>query len=294
MELVGKPTLVVEMRPGMAARSTARGLLSVAGLDMASLNDLCAAYGGSMRPLSGMSKEWLLRLTATLPPSADSLDLSRYYRVAVPVDQMEETAAVLRANPLMEDVYVQLPGQPGVWRKISPTGVEPPAAIPDFISRQGYLGPVPGGFDVRRAWELPGGCGAEVQIVHIDAAWQFTHKDLTGNQGGVLRPGRWRNHDTAAALGHGEDPRRARQGPDLETSGAGAAKNIDDRLTGLEQAMARLAHFIGTELRPDLSASALFDEDQPVGVTGTLADQLRHRAQQPKDTKDIETPWSAG
>ncbi|WP_344403792.1 hypothetical protein, partial [Catellatospora chokoriensis] len=69
-----------------------------------------------------------------------------------------------------------------------------------------------------------------------------------------------------------------------ELAGHGAAKQIDDRLAGLEQAVARLAHFIGPELRPDLSSSALTEE--PGGTNGAPGELLRHQAQQAKDTKD--------
>jgi len=39
-----------------------------------------------------------------------------------------------------------------------------------------------------------------------------------------------------------------------------AGKNLADRVAGLEQTVAQLTHFIGPELRPDLSASALHGE----------------------------------
>ncbi|WP_191844650.1 S8 family serine peptidase, partial [Catellatospora chokoriensis] len=204
MDYGGTPVLVVEMRPGVAARATGRGIVSAAGLDTTSLNDLCAAYGGSLRTLFGMSEERLNRLTATLPASADAPDLSRYYKVEVPVDRMNDTAAALRADPLVAAAYVEPPGWPGLHREPQPNAAEPPAFTQDFSARQAYLGPAPGGIDVRRAWALQGGRGAGVRVVHIDAAWRFTHEDLTGNQGGVVGGIQstqlgWRNHGTAVA-----------------------------------------------------------------------------------------------
>src|SRR5262249_30041132 len=51
-------------------------------------------------------------------------------------------------------------------------------------------------------------------------------------------------------------------GTDIRNAGTGPQPDVEDRIVALEQAVQQLVHFIGTELRPDLSQSALQDHSQ--------------------------------
>jgi hypothetical protein len=64
---------------------------------------------------------------------------------------------------------------------------------------------------------------------------------------------------------------------------AGSGDDIQDRLARVEQTLSHLAHFIGADLRPDLSASALYNE----GDRGDLERQAQD-AKGAKDTKDAK------
>ncbi|WP_244958925.1 S8 family serine peptidase, partial [Catellatospora chokoriensis] len=181
------PELVVVARGDAALRVTPSGLTSLAGYDTGRLNEICDRYGGTMRPLFGASEERILRAAAQAPLHLDVPDLSVYYHVDAPADQLQDIAAMLLTQPLVAGAYVKpRPELPTRTRSLPPQGVEPAAATPDFSGLQGHRGPAPGGVDVARAWALHGGRGAGVRIIDIEQAWRFTHEDLIGNQGGVL------------------------------------------------------------------------------------------------------------
>ncbi|GAA1390473.1 S8 family serine peptidase [Catellatospora chokoriensis] len=197
--------LIVKARPEAGLRVSPAGLTSVTGADTGSLGEVCARYGGTMRPLFGVGEERLRREATRAPAAATAPDLSVYYGVDAPADQLHTIAAQLRQQPLVQAAYVKPPPEPPhLLLDLPPRAEEAPAATPDFSDRQGYLGPAPGGLGPQHIWHLPGGKGAGVRIIDIEAAWRFTHEDLSGHQGGLVGGLQspdlvWRNHGTAVA-----------------------------------------------------------------------------------------------
>ena len=80
--------------------------------------------------------------------------------------------------------------------------------------------------------------------------------------------------------------REVRPGPGIEP-GVEGQPSLEERLAYLEETIAELAHFIGGELRPDLSEGALADEADLVGLDDQLAQEAAD-AKQAKDAKDVE------
>src|SRR6185295_16311556 len=81
-------------------------------------------------------------------------------------------------------------------------------------------------------------------------------------------------------------------GIDRQINQPGAQDDMSTRLARLEQTVAQLAHFIGPDLRPDLSAGALsYENDLSAGDAGALSaelDQQAASAKSAKDAKDME------
>lgn len=63
--------------------------------------------------------------------------------------------------------------------------------------------------------------------------------------------------------------------------------SVEERLTKIEGAIVQLAHFIGMELRPDLSESSLAQEPDLIALSQQLQKQAAD-AKQAKDNKDLE------
>ena len=140
------------------------------------------------------------------PPTPN---LSVYYRVKAPEQQLRAIAKELREHEAVEAAYVKPPAQPPL-NEMAPAAVDAPPATPNFTSRQIYLDAAPGGIDARHAWMLRGGRGEGVRIIDIEGAWRFSHEDPTQNQGGVVggTPSTdigWRNHGTAVIGEFGGD-----------------------------------------------------------------------------------------
>ncbi len=212
--------LIVIARREAGLRATMEGIASVEGADVTPLADLLASESVTLRPLFGISEERIQAKTPSLAADtgADVLDLSVYYRVEAPDERLEELAARLREQEVVEAAYVKPPAElPVALNETSemlndmvPSAAEAPPVTPDFTARQAYLDAAPGGIDARYAWTQPGGGGAGVRIVDIEGAWRFTHEDLTQNQGGVVGGTQstdlgWRNHGTAVVGEFGSD-----------------------------------------------------------------------------------------
>jgi hypothetical protein len=70
---------------------------------------------------------------------------------------------------------------------------------------------------------------------------------------------------------------------------ATANKNIADRLAGLQQTVAGLAHFIAADWRPDLSTSSLsYEQTTLVADAATLSAPLAKQARDAKAAKDAK------
>ena len=148
------------------------------------------------------------------PPARVSKDrsaLAGWFRVYPTTDDAAErvgpelTERLLEAAAL-DAAYLKPPATlpvlpPSAVGAAAEAGPEPLGDPDDFLPRQGYLGPAPGGIGAEATWELPGGDGAGVRIVDVEAEWRFTHEDLHFNPGGLVGgrpPGdvEWRNHGT--------------------------------------------------------------------------------------------------
>jgi hypothetical protein len=152
---------------------------------------------------------------ATLWPLLDDprdpkAPLTGWYRVyaAKPQAQLDhdDLAGRLNDTDAIQAAFVKPPATPPVLppahvgAQLSP-GPEPAGAPDDFLPRQTYLGAAPGGIGAQAVWERPGGDGAGMRVIDVEAEWRFTHEDLQINAGGLLGgrpPGdvEWRNHGT--------------------------------------------------------------------------------------------------
>ena len=132
-------------------------------------------------------------------------DLSLFYRVDAPDEQLLDVAEQVRQNEAFDGVFIKPLTELPQFNDRAPTKEEPPSVTPDFTPRQGYLDPAPGGVDARYAWTMRGGDGSGVGIIDIEGAWQFSHEALSrvrGLVGGTQQTGLdWRNHAGTAVLG---------------------------------------------------------------------------------------------
>lgn len=215
-----EPELILVARREVGMRARREGLASAAGADMSDLDSILRNAGALCHPLFGESEERVLEDMAAMPSAegaeAALPDLSLYYRVEAPADQLETLRDRLDEASSVEAVYLKPPAYPSAEaaetmeapfleeeeiNTMAPAAGEAPPASPDFTARQGYLGPAPAGIDARYAWGLSGGRGWNVRVCDVEGGWNFAHEDLRQNQGGVVgtnsaNPG-WRNHGTA-------------------------------------------------------------------------------------------------
>ena len=204
-------------KPDAGLRASPSVLESVTGADTNSLDALLSSAGASIQPLFGLSEERLRAHTAGLEsvpgieeaPAAEPVpDLALFYRVTTDQERMHQLAEQLMANDLVEAAYVKPAGKPPstapmpahAINEMQPEAVEAPAATPNFVARQGYLGMAPAGVDAQFAWTLPGGGGTGVRIIDCEWAWRFTHEDLLQNQGGVVAGSSQGNTDHGTAV----------------------------------------------------------------------------------------------
>lgn len=130
-------------------------------------------------------------------------DLTRYFRVRVPVARMQEVARRMRETDAVAGAYIAPAVTLPTPHRLKPKKARPPVPTPSFRSRQGYLEEAPGGVDAPFAWSIGkgGGQGQGVKVVHIEGAWDHGHEDLAQNFGGVLgtqqSASHWRQHGTA-------------------------------------------------------------------------------------------------
>jgi len=195
--------LIVVARPEAALRASPSGVKSLAGHDVAHLTDALQAANASMVPLFGATEERLTAKTTKLKAAGiDVPQLSKYYRVHAADDRLDALADALAASAHVIGAYVKPPVYPPQLNEMVAKAAEAPPTTPDFSARQGYLDAAPGGIDARYAWTLPGGRGAGVRIIDVEGAWNFSHEDLSANQGGVVGGSptndmSWLNHGTA-------------------------------------------------------------------------------------------------
>lgn len=214
-----EPELIVVAQSAAGMRASRAGIASVSGADVSEISAVLSDAGAICHPLFGETEERVQEEMAAMPlaegPETALPDLSLYYRVEAPQDQLEDLCAKLSKAKGVEAAYVKPPAYPSAEAAAAleqpfeeeeintmiPAEAEAPSTTPDFTSLQVYLGYAPAGIDARYAWTLPGGRGAGVRICDVEGGWNFAHEDLRQNQGGVVgvnsaNPG-WRNHGTA-------------------------------------------------------------------------------------------------
>jgi hypothetical protein len=199
--LVADPKAELRVREGK--------VISIAdGVDVTPLKNLLDSEQAVIRPLYGVSEEWLkyrTSFTETLMGVGQRLDLSIFYKVTCPDDKLNLVADKLRELSIVQSAYVK----PGVELTIVDNsiefsdGISPDTSTDDFTARQVYLNAASeGGIGVSCAWKREGGLGQGVNIIDAEGAWRFSHEDLIQNQGGLIggissSELGWRNHGTA-------------------------------------------------------------------------------------------------
>jgi hypothetical protein len=216
----GQPELIAILRPDADIRATHDGLISPR-VDTRPLQAVLDRHDAVAQPLFGLSEE---RLRAQLedlgapvvsassgevsgpvdpadqPGQLAVPDLAQYYQITAPADRLEELAADLRAQDLVESAYVkpaaslpqelrsqtQTQAQAQPLNDMLPDAADAPPTTANFTDRQAYLNTAPGGVDAKLAWVVPGGSGKGVRIIDCEWGWRFTHEDLLTNQGGVV------------------------------------------------------------------------------------------------------------
>ncbi|TKJ17980.1 hypothetical protein A6V29_01175 [Blastococcus sp. CCUG 61487] len=180
--------MIVVVEPGSDVRATPSGVQAASDALAGELTAALDEAGASLRPLFGPSEERVRAATAATAGVPDTPELASFYAVQAPDDRLGALAESLARLDGVAAAYVKPPAEPATapLNDMAPDAAEPPAATPDFTSRQGYLDPAPGGIDARHAWTVAGGRGAGVRVIDCEWGWRFTHEDLTQNSSGVL------------------------------------------------------------------------------------------------------------
>lgn len=227
-------TVVVVAEVAAGLRVQERSIASDANADVSQLSATLRRLNLELRPLFGETESRLIARASELTqasPRPPEEALERFYALEVPNDQADAVAAELAAVQGIAGAYVQPDPFPPVGEAVidrlgvsgsdeppsqsaaingwTPSPEPAPPSTPNFVPRQTYRDPAPGGIDVAMAWSRPGGRGAGVRIIDCEGAWRFTHEDLLQNQGGVIGPETtdvvWRNHGTAVVSVIGGD-----------------------------------------------------------------------------------------
>ena len=167
LELRRELIMVAKSEVGMRARR--EGLASAVDADLGDLDTLLKAAGAVCHPLFGDSEERVLETMAAMPaaegPETELPDLSLYYFVDAPDEQLDDLCAKICETAAVETAYVKPPAHPaaeaapvmaeapglkeGAINEMLPTGTEGLPATPNYTSRQGYLGPAAAGIDAQ-------------------------------------------------------------------------------------------------------------------------------------------------
>jgi len=120
--------LIVVAKPEAALRAAAPGthMESVARTDVTPLNRILKTHAATIRPLFGASEDRLIleRLEAA-PDGPPIPNLSVYYRVKAPEQQLRAIAKELREHEAVEAAYVKPPAQPPL-NEMAPAAVNAP------------------------------------------------------------------------------------------------------------------------------------------------------------------------
>ena len=140
------------------------------------------------------------RAQATARIGSPAPDLGAWYRVAFigSDDDARNLAAALPADPAVDKALI------APVAELASASVRDrdfcPIKTPSYRDYQGYLHAAPFGIDVREAWKLPGGRGADVYFADVEGGWNNKHEDLPVERmehvGGKPVRG-WQPHGTA-------------------------------------------------------------------------------------------------
>ncbi len=183
----GAPELIVIADPAAALRIGTGGVESGGGADTRALNRVASRAAVTLRPLFGPEERVRLEARRLAPSAIGPVpDLSVYYHVEAPAGDLAGLAEELAGSEGVQAAYVKPASEPPELNDMAPAPEDAPPSTPDFIAKQLYLEPAPGGVDARYAWTWPGGGGASVSIIDCEWGWRFDHEDLTVGQGGVV------------------------------------------------------------------------------------------------------------
>jgi hypothetical protein len=197
--------LIVTVNPQARLSLTHREFISAdAHPNVDPLNDLLRTSPQiSLRPLFDQTESAIRYRTEALERTRNVKlpDLSVYYRVDAPDDQLDYWAFYLRSqSSVIESAFVK--PAPELPVQLSESGLTPDPSdllTANLTKYQTYLA-AGKGIDAEYAWKLDGGRGEGVTIVDLELAWRFTHEDLqhkSGILGMPLNDLDLRNHGTA-------------------------------------------------------------------------------------------------
>lgn len=166
------------MRPELIIKFQAEPAGPAVGIPMSEgvrvpLHDLLTQEGLSLHPLK------TTRSAVAVPGGVGPAEptprthLAPYWSVEGTRDRLGDLQARLIDLPGVEAAFV-------VPAPEVPSAMTAAGATPDFRSRQGYLGPAPGGVDALFAWTQSGGSGENVRIIDIEGDWVLDHEELAG------------------------------------------------------------------------------------------------------------------
>ena len=177
------------------------------GVDVAPLRELLDAEQAAIRPLYGVSEEWLQHRTSSteaLMGVGQRLDLSIFYKVTCADDRLESVADHLRRLAFVQSAYIKPGAQlPFIDRGAQRAEGPPPDFLSDDFSEfQEYLDAATVGINARYAWTKEGGRGKGVKIIDVEGSWRFSHEDLLENPSGCvggtpISDPKWIRHGTA-------------------------------------------------------------------------------------------------
>lgn len=217
--------LIVVAERDVGLRAGANRPSSLSGADVSDLAEVLDGAGTKLTPLFGVSEDHLVAAALDLrteldrnggqAADADIPDLSVFYRVEAPDDELDALCGELAGAGCVAAAYVKPGAEPPAAPTLEAEEVEAPGrtALPasaNWQSHQGYLGPAPAGVNALWAHTQGGGRGAGVRIVDVEGAWQLGHEDLQQHLGGVISGSQsvdigWRNHGTAVIGVYGGD-----------------------------------------------------------------------------------------
>ena len=186
--------IIVMSKPRSALRASPESIRGAPSAKVDDLSKLLKSAKVTLEPLFG-DTEARVRANMGEPmlrSAPDTADPATFYAVRGDVKNAKKLVADLLNEPAIEAAYLKPGGEPPVFlddeESAAPSTPRdgPPAATPDFNTRQGYLDAAPGGVDARFAWTKPGGRGDGVRVIDLEWGWNFSHEDLLVNAGGLL------------------------------------------------------------------------------------------------------------